>query len=159
MTTVSQHPRAVVPRGWRAPHVSVHAVIIIGLVLAFLMLAISAASQAFAPQITPAMVVLNDSDAGRQVVLNPNQSLEVSLSGNPTSGYQWLLDPASAAILKPAGEPVYRPDSALVGAGGTYTWRFTAIAVGQAPLQFVYRRIWEQDTPPLRTFAVTVVVK
>ena len=44
-------------------------------------------------------------------------------------------------------------------AGGTYTWRYTAVAPGEVRLRLSYLRSWEQDTPPLRTFEVMVTVK
>ena len=101
---------------------------------------------------------LSEQDAGRTVELHAGDKLEVSLKGNPTTGYQWETAAVDAAILKLVGEPEFNPDSGALGAGGKVTLRLIAVAAGQTTLQLIYHRPFE-NVPPIKTFKATVVVK
>ena len=102
---------------------------------------------------------LSEQDSGKTVELHAGDKLEVSLKGNPTTGYQWEMAAVDAAILKLVGEPEFNPDSGALGAGGKVTLRLIAVAVGQTTLQLIYHRSFEKNVPPIKTFKATVVVK
>ena len=76
--------------------------------------------------------------------------LEVRLSGNPTTGYSWQAV-AVPAQLRQQGEPVYRSDSQLVGAGGVTSFKFSVAAAGDGILDLAYRRPWEKDAAAAKT--------
>ena len=129
-------------------------ILIAGLVL----IALVAAGAAFAmstDEPSEATVYTADDD-GTSIVLEPGESFSVVLPGNATTGYSWQVEGIDAAILS-AAEPVYVSDSELVGAGGVYTFTFTAAAAGETELRLVYLRPWEQ-VEPLETFTMTVTV-
>jgi hypothetical protein len=44
-----------------------------------------------------------------------------------------------------------------VGTGGTWTWTLRAVAAGESPVRFVYRRTWE-DEDPASVFSFTATV-
>jgi len=102
---------------------------------------------------------LDEEDDGSTLTVEVGDIIDVVLEGNPTTGYGWTVDLSAedAAILEQVGEPTYVPDSELIGAGGTYTFRFRALAVGEATLVLNYARPWE-SVPPLKTFSVTIAV-
>ena len=50
------------------------------------------------------------------------------------------------------------PPPGMTGVGGTYTFRFKAVAAGEALLRLVYARPWESENPA-RTFGVTLMIK
>ena len=100
-----------------------------------------------------------EQDGGKTVELHAGDKLEVSLKGNPTTGYQWEMAAVDAAILKLVGEPEFNPNGNALGAGGKVTFRLKAVAAGQTTLQLVYHRSFEKSTPPTKTFKATVVVK
>lgn len=102
---------------------------------------------------------LHEQDTGQTVELRAGDRLEVVLAGNPTTGYRWEQTGGDAAILQPEGEPSFTADSTLVGAGGTFGFSFAAAAAGQTTLTLVYRRSFEPDVPPLRTFEAPIVVR
>ena len=52
-----------------------------------------------------------------------------------------------------------RGDRQIVGAGGTYVFRFRALAEGQARIEIVYRRPWEKGVEPLRTYILELTVR
>ncbi len=102
---------------------------------------------------------LSEKDSGRSVELRTGDTLEVVLSGNPTAGYQWEIASEDTNVLKRRGKPEYRSDSAAVGSGGKFIFTFEAAAPGQTVLRLVYRRPFERNVPPARTFETTAIVK
>jgi len=114
------------------------------------------------PTPTPAAgpQTLSEADAGTTVMVRMHDTIEVVLEGNPTTGFTWerAPDDESAAILEQLGDPVFQPDTELVGSGGKFTFRFEAVASGQAILRLIYHRPWETGVPPEETFEVTISV-
>jgi inhibitor of cysteine peptidase len=109
--------------------------------------------------IQQATAVLHEGDAGSTVNLRVGDTMEVVLEGNPTTGFSWETAALDASVLKQLGEPEFKPDTSLIGAGGKFTFRFEAVASGQTLLQLVYHRPWETNVPPEKTFEMTVVVQ
>jgi len=107
----------------------------------------------------PIPVVVDMSDNGTTRALRVGDTLQVVLRGNPTTGYGWQVDLTAddAGVIRQVGEPVYAPDSDLLGSGGTYTFTFETVAVGEVALRLVYQRPWE-TVPALEMFAVTLRV-
>ena len=99
-------------------------------------------------------------DAGREKQLKKGQTLVVTLEGNPTTGYSWeVAEPLDEQVLRQAGEPEFKAESDLVGAGGVQILRFEAVNAGKFTLKLVYRRPWEKDVEPLETYSIQVVVQ
>jgi inhibitor of cysteine peptidase len=108
----------------------------------------------------PASVTLTEQDAGKSIAVSVGQKIVVRLQSNPTTGYQWsvLGDPAPLKFVKSE----YAADAQAtgrMGADGTQTLKFTAKAPGKVELKLGYRRPWEKDVVPAKTFAATIVVK
>ena len=106
---------------------------------------------------------IGEADNGKAFTVKVDDTIEVSIVGNPTTGYAWsaALSDKDAAILEQVGEPAYEQDQTqgqIVGAGGTYTFTFKAAAKGAATLTLVYARAWE-SMEPLHTYAVAVTVE
>lgn len=131
-------------------------IVIAGLVLIALVAAGALAAYAMSTDEPSEATVYTADDDGTSIVLEPGQSFSVELAGNVTTGYSWQVEGIDAAILS-AAEPVYVSDSELIGAGGMYTFTFTAAAAGETELRLVYLRPWEQ-AEPLDTFTLTVTV-
>ncbi len=98
-------------------------------------------------------------DCGSKVELNTGDTLVLSLEGNPTTGYVWEVESNDPAVIKPTGEPEFNPDSSAIGAGGTYTFRFTAVAKGQDALRLIYHQPYDKNAPETKSCEVTVNVK
>ena len=107
------------------------------------------------PEITR---TLQESDSGQAITLSPGEQFELTLSGNPTSGYQWEVSSYNAAYIQPAAEPGFQQSSDLVGAGGYFQFRFQAVKPGRTTLKLVYRRPFEKQSKPLRTFTLKISV-
>ena len=111
-------------------------------------------------------VSLNETDNGRQVTLSQDEVLVVSLESNPSTGYTWEIAPLQKQdepILHQRGDSGFEAQTRPLGAGGPIlgaptrqVLQFESSAAGQTELRLVYRRPWEKDVPPLKTFAVQV---
>ena len=102
---------------------------------------------------------LVEADNGTAVDLKTGETFTISLEGNPTTGYSWEVSGIDPALVELVGEPDYKSDSSLIGAGGMFTFTFKAVAAGSAPISLVYHKPWEEDVLPLKEFMVTVIVK
>jgi len=119
-------------------------------VLVFLLLALTAGNVA--------ALDLTGQESGRSVDVPVGEVVAITLAGNPTTGYAWELADVDRAVLAPDPEPAYVADSQLSGAGGKYTFRLSARAVGSSAVTLVYRRPWEEGVPPLQRFELQVTV-
>ena len=96
----------------------------------------------------------------RTVEMKVGDNLELTLAGNPTTGYVWEKVAGDNTILSLQGDYKYIPArSALVGSGGKFVFTFLGAAPGKTKLRLIYSRPFEKDTAPIKTFAVKVIVK
>jgi len=101
---------------------------------------------------------VGEADEGRVLQLRPGDHLEVCLPGNPSTGFNWsveALDPMVLAVIQGPGFVSEAPHR--MGAPGTVTLGFKALAPGRTHLTLAYRRSWE-DVAALRTFELDIVV-
>lgn len=108
---------------------------------------------------SPSTVRLTAADAGQSIELAPGREMTVTLEANPTTGYTWERAGEGAGVLRQVGEAAFEPESQALGAGGVQMLRFRAVAPGRTTLRMAYRRPWEQDVEPERSFAIEVVVR
>jgi inhibitor of cysteine peptidase len=97
-------------------------------------------------------------DAGKTVSLTVGDTLEVTLEGNPSTGFNWEADSLDTSVLKQVGESAFTPVSTAIGAGGQIMLRFEAVGSGETMLHLIYHRSWETGVAPEKTFDVTVQV-
>lgn len=109
------------------------------------------------------MLRANESDNGRTVKLVAGESLEIALAENPTTGYRWQRAKQTAEEAGspcPFAQDAYEPGRAgMPGAGGIHWWQFNAVEPGACKIELEYRRSWEKDKPPERTFRIQVEVR
>lgn len=105
-----------------------------------------------------AMRQFTGNDNGTSVELRMGEIIEVVLSGNPTTGFIWTVAPSSTRILRQVGQPKFKPDFRLIGAGGKNTFCFKVVLRGQGKLNLIYHRPWEKIAPQ-KTFWVKILVK
>jgi inhibitor of cysteine peptidase len=107
----------------------------------------------------PKVLEVSEANAGSRIVLDEGDTLQVSLPGNPGTGYSWELAPEGSTLLERQGEPEFSAESDLLGAPGTIVLRFLAVAQGEETFHLLYHRPWEEDVAPESTFELTVVVE
>ena len=107
--------------------------------------------------------VLTEMDNGKTIELSTGQTLKITLTSNPSTGYSWEKVSGEETVIKPIGEPAFVSDpnpSGAVGVGGKTTFTLEAAGMSdETTLKLVYHRPWEKDTLPIQTFEVKVVVK
>jgi inhibitor of cysteine peptidase len=117
----------------------------------------------------PAEVHLKDADNGATVRLARGGTLTVTLESNPSTGFSWYLAALAGPELELVGEPQYVPPvstTPVVGAPGTQVFTFRATGIGMPPpgtpavvqVALDYKRSFEPDVPPEKTFRITVEI-
>jgi inhibitor of cysteine peptidase len=104
-------------------------------------------------------LTVDASYSGKQVELSVGQSLILTLASNATTGYRWtVVKNSDEGVLHESGHEYIAPKTNLVGAGGKEAWTFKAMKKGTSTISMEYSRPWEEGTPPVETFVLTVVV-
>jgi len=139
------------------------ALIALALVAVAAVVALSfAASRIREPRTAPFNEVqLTDRDDGGTARLALDGSLIVALTSNPSTGFAWSVSERTGQGLVLTGPPAYvpgGPTAPVVGAPGTEVFTFRAVESGTFQLVLEYRRSFEPDQPPARTFRVTVAI-
>lgn len=96
------------------------------------------------------------------VTVAKGKDVVIRLAGNPTTGYSWKIGRITGEAVKAQDEPSYEADKhpkGLVGSGGTFVFKLQASQTGTSTVGLVYIRPWEKDTPPVKTFTVTIKVQ
>ena len=102
-------------------------------------------------------LALSEADDGSRIYVVQGDVLTVRLPANVTTGYGWSAAQAAPGVLQSPEPPSYLPPAAsLPGAAGTQTFTIPVIASGAGWLQLVYRRPFEKEAPPARTWSVFV---
>ena len=89
-------------------------------------------------------------------------SLTLDIEGNPTTGYQWMLNTDEGKLDKSitASEPSYKQNAApemMVGVGGYFKFDIDFSKDGEFDLEFMYCRSWDlTDNPVYMTLTVKV---
>ncbi len=108
----------------------------------------------------PKIINIDEKMDSGNVELFVNDQIEISLPGNPTTGYEWMLTNVDYTILEKMGEPEYKTTGDAVGSSGYYIYKFKAIAPGETLVEMVYRRSFEsEDTPPEDEYNILIKVK
>ena len=104
------------------------------------------------------MVKAGEDMDGQTIKLDAGQKPQISLAGNPTTGFNWELLEYDPTVLKQVGDMEYKADSRLMGSGGVMTFKFIALASGSTTIQLIYHRSWETDVPPEKTYQLDINV-
>ena len=80
-----------------------------------------------------------------QEVFYRNQTLEITLPENPTTGYLWYLEvlPKEILVLVQEDYESSSSDESLVGGGGFHHFYFTGTKEGDTTVTFQHYRLWE----------------
>ncbi|MCI0456140.1 MAG: protease inhibitor I42 family protein [Gemmataceae bacterium] len=123
---------------------------------------LSAAGTAHAQGKDEKAVTLTIKDNEGKTRLAAGTTLVVKLDMQAGTGYGWVVARSDAKVLKSLGKPtIERPDKdkKVVGGKATQVFRFEAVAKGTGELELHYKRVFEKDKPPAKTFKVQVVVE
>ena len=111
-------------------------------------------------------VSVTQADSGGSATVPEKGTLQVSVYGNPSTGYSWVVVDDAGGILDQLGDPVVqavKPDATasgpMVGMTERQTFQFDAAAAGSGELKMEYRRAFEPTAPPEATFTLDVTVE
>lgn len=106
------------------------------------------------------IVTVTDADNGKDIEINAGQTLRVELASNPSTGYDWTLsgDPAPLKLIKSFHQN-NKQGANRPGAPRTAVFQLRSPSPGAANVTFVYRRSWEYNVAPAKTFSVRVNVR
>ncbi len=100
-------------------------------------------------------LTLGEPDNGSTIFLTQGERLVVRLPSNPTTGFVWSVARNATAVLQPAGDPRFEASASdKPGTGGYQIFEFRVAAAGASSLALVYRRPFEKDQPPTRTWGI-----
>ena len=119
---------------------------------------IATAQQASDTKKSDSVVGVLEADNGKDIELTTSQTLRVKLKTIAGTGYAWTLsgDPAPLKLTKSYTQ---QNNSRRAGGGQMSVFDLTANSAGIAKVTFVYRRSWEYNVPPAKTFKVRVNVR
>lgn len=88
-----------------------------------------------------------------------SKQFEISLEGNPTTGYAWTYTMDPEGIVKEVKNDYTSStkDKDVVGAGGTFLFVFEGVSAGEVKLTFEYKRSWETE-PAIQTAEYVLAV-
>ncbi len=103
------------------------------------------------------MVEVNESSDGRKVDVPLDNELQISLSENPTTGFQWVAEDLAKAVCDLVDDQFESGDPSARGSSGMHHWRLRANKKGEGRIVLNYKRSWETK-PASKSFTITVRV-
>ena len=100
--------------------------------------------------------VITAADAGKTVSLVVGGQLTVQLEAQPGTGCGWEADAASTPLLSFKGSK--SSGTNMPGGIEAQSLSFVARSAGEGNLKLVYRRSWEKDVAPAKSFSVAVKI-
>lgn len=94
----------------------------------------------------------------QQVHTTVGTTFEISLPAAPTAGFKWEVSiPLEGAdVIEYIGTDWETPKPPTLGGTSLQLFRFRAIALGEVPLVFRYRRRWEDTDKEVKAMVVRV---
>lgn len=105
----------------------------------------------------PITIAVNQNDAGQTVSTRVDDTIQLSLPSQPSTGYQWELQLPN--ILKQVGEPTFVADNQALGAKGKTIWKLKVAATGTKAVNAALLGPNAGSTGPAQTFTFTVAAK
>ena len=106
--------------------------------------------------------IITHKDNGREFKITVGETFQVSLSENPTTGYQWKVYKSGAPFVALKKEEFIEPKEDLprprVGRGGTKILTFKVAKVGETELILRLRRSWEDESKFVDSFLVKLKI-
>jgi inhibitor of cysteine peptidase len=103
--------------------------------------------------------VVTDADNGKTVQIKMGDVLEVRLSSNPTTGYEWSLQKQSTTLLKLSGQSSTKPKTSALGSPSVQIFDFAPTGKGTGVLMLHYVRSWEPPDPKEQQFNLHVTIE
>lgn len=96
-------------------------------------------------------------DNGTAANIPVGQRFQILLEENPTTGYRWLDPEFDKACLRLESADYAPRQGGAIGGGGIRQFEFSVTAQCRTTIHLVYKRPWESNAAPQKTFALTVI--
>lgn len=104
-------------------------------------------------------LTITQADGGKLFAVRPGDAIAIRLPENPTTGYQWAIDPGNSEIIEQL-ESVFSPGSETsIGSGGVRIFTFRAKTPGTVQMRLKKWRSWQGDSSIVERFEVTIQVR
>lgn len=116
------------------------------------------AQQAADTKKSGSVVGVFEADNGKDIDLTTGQTLRIKLKTIDGTGYVWAVsgDPAPLKLIKTSTQ---NNNSRRAGGSQMSVFELGASSAGLANVTLVYRRSWEYNVPPAKTFSIRVNVR
>jgi inhibitor of cysteine peptidase len=97
-------------------------------------------------------------DSGQTINIGVNQEFVIAIDANPTTGYDWEVsfDETILELVEKTYKLAEEAEPEIVGAGGVDYFRFKALKTGEAEINMVYKRSWEETGIDQKVFTVSI---
>jgi inhibitor of cysteine peptidase len=103
--------------------------------------------------------LITEESNGTEINLAIGETFEVRLEENRSTGFKWVFESSSKVgegVLSLVGDSFGKGEA--VGQPGTHRWEFRAERAGSGTITLSYRRPWEGNASPARSFTLKVRV-
>jgi predicted secreted protein len=100
---------------------------------------------------------VDESANGQSVELGVGETLVIRLPENRTAGFRWQIEDGGQSVGSLEAD-AHEAAAGPPGRGGTRVLSFRAERPGEGEIKLAYRRPWEANAPPARTFTMRVRV-
>lgn len=104
------------------------------------------------------LIEAGESENGKQVELRLGQTLRITLSEAPTTGYRWYVRQSTQPVILLVRDGTVSSPPQRAGGTVKRQWDFHAQEVGMASVELEYSRVWERHALPAREFSLSVHV-
>ncbi|MBN2251135.1 MAG: protease inhibitor I42 family protein [Candidatus Altiarchaeota archaeon] len=84
-----------------------------------------------------------------------NEEFSLSLESVPTTGYVWEAK-FDGEMIKLKDKSFEASQPGAIGGGGTETFTFVPIRIGETKITMIYKRSWEKEAAEERTYPVKI---
>jgi predicted secreted protein len=106
------------------------------------------------------VLTLTEKDNDTKVKITKGETLVLKLPMQGGTGFTWVVGKADDEKLKAIGKPTAeKPAKPRPGATVIQVFPFEAVTPGSSRLEMWYKRPFEKDKKPAKTFSVTVEIE
>lgn len=108
---------------------------------------------------SPETLVLTERDSGSVIDVKTGDRIAIRLEANPTTGYLWMTSVPNDRVVREVDNryvPLKESETEPFVSGAPAAKLFTYVVTGpgEAGIKMEYRRPWEGDRAPRKTFGV-----
>ena len=101
------------------------------------------------------------SDNNSDISIEIDETFDISLESNPTTGYDWDVKECDYSVLELVNTDYVTAENQtppLEGAGGLRNWTFRGLKDGETTLKLVYWRSWEGEESIVNEYLLHITV-